>query len=117
MYVGECIGPTPCRQGSVWRISHDKRTLEWYFLFMKEVSIKDLKRHLSAILAEAASGADVLILKHNRPWARVTAARTAHVRVGARFGRGALRPLFRNATKGRFLEVLLDDRRGGREGK
>lgn len=82
---------------------------------MKEVSIKELKRRLSAILAEAASGADVLILKHNRPWARLTGAGTGHLRTGARFGRGSLRPLFRNATKGRSLEILLDDRRGGRE--
>ncbi len=79
---------------------------------MKEVSIKDLKRHLSAILHEAASGADVLILKHNRPLARLTGVGTGHLRVGARFGRGALRPLFRNATGGRYLAVLLDDRSG-----
>jgi prevent-host-death family protein len=82
---------------------------------MKEVSIKELKRRLSAILAEAASGADVLILKHNRPWARLTATGTGHLRIGAQFGRGSLRPLFRNATKGRYLQVLLDDRSGGRE--
>ena len=117
MCIGEYIGPVSCRQGSGAGDQGGNGAEEWYSLSMKEVSIKDLKRHLSAILAEAASGADVLILRHNRPWARVTAARTAHVRVGARFGRGALRPLFRNATKGRSLEVLLDDRRGGREGK
>jgi prevent-host-death family protein len=84
---------------------------------MKEVSIKDLKRRLSSILAEAASGTDVLILRHNRPWARLTGATTGHVRVGTRFGRSSVQPLFRNPTKGRSLEVLMDDRRGGREGE
>lgn len=73
----------------------------------------ELRRCLSAILAEAASGADVLILKYNRPWVRLTRAGNGHLRVGAQFGRGSLRPLFRNATNGRYLEVLLDDRGGG----
>jgi hypothetical protein len=37
----------------------------------------------------------------------------AHVRRGSRVGRAGLAPAIRRGTKGRYLEILLEDR-GGR---
>jgi len=81
---------------------------------MKTVSIDELKRNLSSLLEEVAGGAQILITKHRRPIATLSAADMAHVRVGPRFGRGALKPLLRAPTRGRYLEVLVEDRRAAR---
>lgn len=78
---------------------------------MKTVSIDELKRNLSALLAEVAEGEHILITRHRRPVALLTRADLEHVHVGSRAGRGALRPLLRSATKGAYLDVLADDRR------
>lgn len=78
---------------------------------MKTVSIDELKRHLSSLIDEAAAGARILITKHRRPVASLSAADMEHVHRGARFGRGALKPLFRAPTQGKYLKVLDDDRR------
>lgn len=79
---------------------------------MRTVSIQDLKRHLSAILREAARGKRFLITRHNRPLAQLEPPRSDHVHRGSRFGRGEIRPVLKEATQGRFLEILQDDRRG-----
>jgi prevent-host-death family protein len=83
---------------------------------MKTVSIDDLKRNLASMIDEAAAGEHILITRHRRPVASLTRADLEHVHVGARFGRGKLRPLLEGPTKGAYLEVLADDRRlgGGR---
>ena len=78
---------------------------------MKTVSIDELKRSLSALVDEAATGARILITKHRRPVACLSAADMEHVHIGTRFGRGALKPLFKAPTQGRYLEVLDSDRR------
>ncbi len=78
---------------------------------MKTVSIDELKRRLSSLIDEAAAGGQILITKHRRPVATLCAADVAHVRVGPRFGRGALKPLLRAPTHGAYLEVLAEDRR------
>lgn len=78
---------------------------------MKTVSIDELKRNLATFVDEAAAGARILITKHRRPVAFLSAADMEHVQIGGRFGRGALKPLFRSATQGRYLEVLANDRR------
>jgi prevent-host-death family protein len=79
---------------------------------MKTVSIHELKRNLSAFVADAAGGERILITRHGRPVASLAAADLEHVHVGTRTGRAALRPLFKAATKGAYLDVLADDRRG-----
>jgi prevent-host-death family protein len=84
--------------------------LEYYFV-MKTVSIDELKRNLSSLLDEAAKGTRILITKHRRPVATLSAADMEHVHVGTRFGHGALKPLLRAPTQGKYLEVLADDRR------
>lgn len=78
---------------------------------MKTVSIEELKRNLSGLVEEAATGARILITRHRRPVASLSAADMEHVRIGARFGRGGLKPLLRAPTQGKYLEVLEDDRR------
>jgi prevent-host-death family protein len=78
---------------------------------MKTVSIDELKRNLSSLIDEAAAGAQILITKHRRPVATLSAADMEHVRMGPRFGRSTLKPLLRGPTHGRYLEVLAEDRR------
>ena len=78
---------------------------------MKTVSIDELKRNLSSFVDQAAAGARILITKHRRPVASLSGADMEHVHIGARFGRGALKPLLRAPTQGMYLEVLENDRR------
>ena len=78
---------------------------------MRTVSIDELKRNLSAFVAEAAGGEHIVITRHRRPIASLTRADLEHLHVGSRAGRGALRPLLKLATKGAYLDVLADDRR------
>jgi prevent-host-death family protein len=72
--------------------------------------MQELKQRLSALLAEAAAGERILITRHRRPLAVLASAQLEHVQLGPRFGKGSLRPLFNRATKGRYLEVLVEDR-------
>lgn len=81
---------------------------------MRQVSIQELKKHLSAVLAEVAAGAQVLVTRHKRPLAHLSPAELQHVHVGAKFGRARIKPLFRAKTGGLYLE-FLDDDRGGEE--
>jgi prevent-host-death family protein len=92
-----------------------KGSADGTLLFMKQVSIQELKRHLSALLAEAAAGETVVVTRHRRPVAQLTSADLDHLRPGARHGRGKLVPLLKGATGERYLDVLADDRRGARE--
>jgi antitoxin (DNA-binding transcriptional repressor) of toxin-antitoxin stability system len=77
---------------------------------MKTVSIRELKARISALLAEAAAGTRLLITKRGRPVAMLAAPEHQAIHVGERFGRGKLAPLLREATAGRYLDVLADDR-------
>jgi prevent-host-death family protein len=78
---------------------------------MKTVSIHELKRHLSALVDEAARGGRILITRHRRPVASLTAPDLEHLHVGSRSRRASLRPLLRAPTRGAYLEVLAEDRR------
>ena len=84
---------------------------------MKTVSIDELKRKLASLLAAAAGGGRILITRHRRPVALLGRADLEHVHVGALAGRASLEPLLRSATRGAYLEVLVEDRRppGGRD--
>ena len=82
---------------------------------MKQISIQELKGQLSAAIAEAESGSTILITRHNRPVARLAPADVSRVHMGKYFGRAKLKPLLKINTRGRYLEVLLDDRRGGND--
>jgi prevent-host-death family protein len=80
---------------------------------MKSVSIQDLKAHLSELIAEASVGATIVITRHGRPVATLVPAGRRDVHAGARFGKTRLKSLLKNATRGKYLDVLADDRRGG----
>ena len=76
---------------------------------MKQVSIQDLKATLSAVVADAERGETVMVTRHNEPVAHIGPAQPSNVRRGDRVGR-KLEPAVRRATKGRYLEILADDR-------
>lgn len=82
--------------------------------YVKTVSIQDLKQHLSALIDEAAQGETILITKHQRPVATLGSARNHQVATGKHFGKRSLTRLLRNATKGRYLDMLAEDRREDR---
>ena len=78
---------------------------------MRVVSIQDLNARLSAMVAEAASGDTVIITRHNSPVARLSPAGEDAVHRGANAGSARLKPAVKRGTKGRYLAVLLEDRR------
>ena len=82
---------------------------------MTQISIQAIKGRLSSAVAEAERGATIVITRHNKPVAQLTSARAAHVQVGARHGRSALKPAVTTNTKGRYLAVLREDREGGHD--
>jgi prevent-host-death family protein len=77
---------------------------------MKMVSIKDLKAKLSAMVAEAESGDTIMITRHNAPVAQLRPALPESVHRGKNVGTGRIRAAVKRGTKGRYLEVLLEDR-------
>jgi prevent-host-death family protein len=80
------------------------------FMNMKEVSIKDLKAHLSAVVEQAQAGRTIVITRHNAPVAQLGPARADHVHRGTRVGSGPVRAALKRVTRGRYLSVLLEDR-------
>ena len=79
---------------------------------MKTVPIHELKQQLSQVIAAAESGETMLVTRHKRVVARIVPPE-AHLHVGSRFGGGSIHPLLKGATRGRYLDVITDDRRGG----
>jgi prevent-host-death family protein len=77
---------------------------------MKQISIQDLKAQLSATIAEAESGATIIVTRHNEPVAQLGPAQPRHVHRGKEAAGGRLKPAVRRGTKGRYLAVLLEDR-------
>lgn len=77
---------------------------------MKQVSIQDLKRHLSALVEAAAEGERIVVTRHERPVATLGPAQAAHVHVGDRFGSGDLGPFLKAPTRGGYLAALREDR-------
>lgn len=77
---------------------------------MKQISIQDLKATLSATIAEVERGEVVIVTRHNEPVARLTAATPAHLQRAANAASG-LKSVLKRATKGRYLDLLQDDRK------
>ena len=77
---------------------------------MKQISIQDLKARLSAAVAEAQSGKTIIVTRHNEPVAQLGPAGVHQVHRGPRVGSGRLKPAIRRGTRGRYLEVLMEDR-------
>lgn len=83
---------------------------------MKKVPLNQLKRQLSALVAQVEGGESLLVTRHKRVVAQLVPP-ARHVHVGSRFGDGTITPLLRGRTKGRYLDAIADDRRGGRESR
>ena len=77
---------------------------------MKRVSVQDLKAALSSAVAEAEAGATILVTRHGEPVAKLGPAASVHVHRGPAVGTGRLQPAVRRSTKGRYLQVLDEDR-------
>jgi prevent-host-death family protein len=77
---------------------------------MKTVSIQDLKANLSAMVAEGESGDTIIITRHNAPVAQLRPVRTESVHRGKNVGGDRIRAALKRGTKGRYLEVLSEDR-------
>ena len=77
---------------------------------MKRVSIQALKASLSAAVAEAESGDTILITRHNTPVAQLGPARLDPVQRGRDVGQRRLTPAVKRGTRGRYLELLFEDR-------
>lgn len=77
---------------------------------VKRISIQDLKATLSAAVAEAESGHIVIITRHNQAVAQLGPARPAGVHPG-NATRERVKPALTRGSKGRYLSVLLEDRR------
>ncbi len=90
---------------------HARSAIQAYTLAMKRISIQDLKSGLSAAIAEAEGGRTVLVTRHNRVVARLSPATPWKNADGGVPLREPLVPLLRRATRGRYLRVLMDDRK------
>jgi prevent-host-death family protein len=77
---------------------------------MKKMSIQDLKAGLSGAIAEAEAGNVVVITRHNHPVAQLIPAYSQNVHRGANVGKGTIVPALRRGSKGRYLDLLIDDR-------
>ncbi|HCU25239.1 MAG TPA: hypothetical protein DF383_09485, partial [Deltaproteobacteria bacterium] len=68
------------------------------------------KKNLAYWAEQAAKGKTVEITKYNRPYVLLTAIPERGVRVGNRYGKFELKSPLQEASKGRFLDYLLQDR-------
>lgn len=82
---------------------------------MKKVPINVLKQDLASVIAEAEAGTEIIITRHNKPVARLSRVLGEHVHQGSRFGQSGLKPAVRAKTAGRYLQILEEDRRSGRQ--
>ena len=95
----------------VWsRAQPDIWTELHIILVMKQISIQDLKARLSAAVAEAQSGATIIVTRHNEPVAQLGPARPHNVHRGKGVAAARLKPAMKRGTKGRSLAVLMEDR-------
>jgi len=76
--------------------------------------MQELKRRLAALVTEAEHGESFLITRHNGIVAQLVPP-DACLHIGSRFGMGRLEPLLQGPTKGRYLDVVADDRGGSRD--
>ncbi len=80
---------------------------------MTSVTIQELKQAMAAVLKRVGLGEWITILKHGKPVARLGPPVEPGVHVGSRFDTGVrLTPFGRRMSKGAYLAVLTEDRRG-----
>ena len=76
---------------------------------MKKVPINDLKKNLAKWTITASKGIPIEITKHNRPFIRITPAQSTNLHIGSTLDT-TLKSVLNNATRGKFLKILLEDR-------
>lgn len=80
---------------------------------MTSVTIQELKQAMAAVLKRVGLGEWITVLKHGKPVARLGPPAEPGLHVGSRFGTAArITPFGRRLTRGAYLAVLADDRRG-----
>ena len=78
---------------------------------MKTISIHELKRNLSSLLAEVEGGRSFQVTRYRRPVAEISpVTAVGGLRVGSDFGRWRPRSVTKRATDGYYLKVLEEDR-------
>lgn len=81
---------------------------------MHTVGIDELKRRLSELVRLVERGDEVVVTRHNRPVVQMTQVQTVHLHQGDRFGKAELEPALQKSSQGAYLDVLKEDRQGGR---
>ncbi|MBL7684863.1 MAG: hypothetical protein JNK65_02380 [Deltaproteobacteria bacterium] len=77
---------------------------------MKSVPLKDLKENLSYWAEEAAHGEKVQVTKYNKPYIMLGPTEVSFLHQGIQSGREPLRSVLRQGTKGKYLDILSEDR-------
>jgi antitoxin (DNA-binding transcriptional repressor) of toxin-antitoxin stability system len=77
---------------------------------MKRVSLKELKQNLASWVELAHQGASVEVMKHNQPFAMLVPWNPNELIVGSQVGKVNLKPCLKNATGGKWLDILTEDR-------
>ena len=77
---------------------------------MTQISIQDLKKNLSAIMAKAEGGEKILVTRHSKPVVALSSISLDHVLSGPLVGKLKMRPILRGGLGGKALEVLREDR-------
>lgn len=77
---------------------------------MKSVPLKDLKENLSSWVEKASNGDIIQVTKYNRPYVILAPGELPGLVRGRRAGQGGLTSLFKEATGGKWLKILDEDR-------
>jgi antitoxin (DNA-binding transcriptional repressor) of toxin-antitoxin stability system len=77
---------------------------------MEKVPLYELKKNLSYWTEQAAQGKVIQITRYNRPYVILTQSPNQGLYVGKRVGKGFADSGLKEATKGKYLEYLLEDR-------
>ncbi len=77
---------------------------------MKNVPLHELKKDLAYWTEQAAKGEAIQITKYNRPYVVLTKSQMTGLTIGKRVGKGFSNSGLKEASKGKFLKYLLEDR-------
>jgi antitoxin (DNA-binding transcriptional repressor) of toxin-antitoxin stability system len=77
---------------------------------MENVPLNVLKKDLAYWTEQAAKGKVIQITKYNRPYVLLTKGQSAGLYIGKRYGRTDLSSPLKEASHGKWLQYLLEDR-------
>ena len=85
---------------------------------VRQISITEFKAHCTEEIREVEKGNVILqVTRHGKPVVTIGSAGSEHLHVGSKVGKGSLKPLLHRASKGKYLELLAEDRRGDPDGR